>query len=184
MGPVYSRKLTLLDCKMAPTVIIVLYLILCIISTQCELLEQRRKGYKLPLASEGNLDYRLTGNTVPKTYHIDLVLNNKFWDNPTFKGNVEIKIQVEKDTKELILHAVSLTIDPELVKIYDEIGEPVPMDHKIATNATTETITITLKTPVKEGRALRVVIKNYSGKLHDDNYGFYKSFSEKKGNKT
>lgn len=137
-----------------------------------------------PLPSEGNIEYRLSRDISPLTYAVEINLNEDFKDKKAFRGTVEILVHVLKETARLVLHAVKLDINPDHVSVMDELGESLAINPSIPSNATTETITISLKTAVQADTELTIKIREYQGVFHDDLAGIYKSSYKKPNGKT
>lgn len=113
----------------------------------------------LPPSSSG----RLSKAVLPRKYDLRLRLDP---ENAAFTGNVKISLESRAPTKQLVLHALDLSLTS--VVVAGRRLEP----SKIVVDAKAETVTLLLDKPLK-GRA-EVEIE-YSGKMNELMRGLYKS---------
>ena len=113
----------------------------------------------LPPSSSG----RLTKTVLPRDYDLRLRLDP---ENAAFTGSVKISLESKTPAKQLVLHALDLSLTSVVVA-----GRRLDPS-KIVVDAKAETVTLLLDAPLK-GRA--VVEIEYSGKMNELMRGLYKS---------
>lgn len=113
----------------------------------------------LPPSSSG----RLSKTVLPRKYDLRLRLDP---ENAAFTGNVKISLESRAPTKQLVLHALDLSLTSVIVA-----GRRLDPS-KIVIDAKAETVTLLLDKPLK-GRA--DVEIEYSGKMNELMRGLYKS---------
>lgn len=129
--------------------------------------------------SKGTLsEYRLSGETIPELYIVNISLGDDFGKSASFNGSADVHIFVVEETNTVVLHAANLTIEEILIKDY--YGNPISFTS--TRNETTETLKLSLKKTLHESDRARIAFK-YKGILHDDMYGFYRSSYTDEDNK-
>lgn len=124
-------------------------------------------------------NYRLPTNTEPRNYTVHITTRvDKNEDD--FTGEVTIDLVTIEDTDFITIHKNK---DLE-IKNYEIIcGDKNIEDPTDEYVGETEQLTFSLKEKFEKGTECELTIE-YTGKLRDDNRGFYKSFYEDKdGNK-
>jgi len=123
--------------------------------------------------SELASDYRLPTGVVPRHYQIrlepDLTAH-------TFVGNVNIEVEVDSTTTQMVLNAIELEIGSATVESADRSQEA-----SVSYDSDRERLVLDLATPVEPGPA--VVSITFTGTLNDKLRGFYRStFTDADGN--
>lgn len=123
-------------------------------------------------------DYRLPSNILPVNYNVSLT--PYFEDgNFTFDGEVEITMEVMRNTPIIVLHTNALNVSQVEVYEKDKLLQYLHWDW----NSITHKFTIYLMATRAAGETLRVHIK-YSGVLNNNMEGFYRSsYEDQMGNK-
>lgn len=112
--------------------------------------------------------YRLPGDVVPQTYTLSIILPKDFATRGKFDGTAHIQaIAAKNEVQSLTIHGTNLDITAFTVNGYDYV-------RNLVVNATTETIKVTLRQAILQGSQITITV-NYTGKLYDDMYGFYRS---------
>lgn len=94
-------------------------------------------AFSVPLTSKDhrNADlaarYVLPGESIPTLYDIQLFLNPDTEQN--FNGRVDIRIIPTRDTQELVLHAMAMTIT-EPIEVHTQIGENIAAGYTLETD--------------------------------------------------
>jgi aminopeptidase 2 len=112
-------------------------------------------------------EYRLPKTVKPEFYQITLTPD---FDGFNFTGTVDITTTAISDTKNISLHYDSITVNNVTVTGSD--GADIFVSHNYTED--TDIFTITLSTELKIGENYTIHI-DYTGILHDDMAGFYRS---------
>ncbi len=111
---------------------------------------------------------RLENHVIPSKYKIEIKPD---MDAFVFSGKEIIKINIDKNIKEITLHSKDLDI--ETVKIIGKGKDNEQFAHKISYNIKNETATFYFKKEIKKGSYELSVV--FSGIISDTLRGFYKS---------
>nr|AJD23199.1 aminopeptidase 2 [Onygena corvina] len=113
-----------------------------------------------------------------KPLHYDLTLEPNFEDF-SFKGSVQVDIDIVEDTTSITLNALDLTIDYAAVKVN---GAETPASKPISYNKDAQTATITLGEKVTAGSKATLNLR-FTGTLNDNMAGFYRcAYKDADGN--
>lgn len=141
---------------------------------QCYLVKNQDINYE---------DYRLNNEVIPVNYRISLDLSKKFSTDTNYDGTVSIDVAFKNPisaptTKTPIkLNVKDITVLKEKVQIYETADPSKNINPDIKINSTVEMLILTFgddATPLDTGKKYTIQI-SYSGKLHDDMYGLYRS---------
>lgn len=124
--------------------------------------------------TKADVSYRLPNTTHPETYDISLFTRID-QNNFDFDGQVKIGIVVDRDTREIVLHARQLTITTvQLKRIVGSMAITIPI-LPFTFEVQTEFLRIqTVNLNLVPGDQLELEI-TYNGVLREDELGFYKS---------
>nr|XP_018908056.1 PREDICTED: aminopeptidase N-like isoform X1 [Bemisia tabaci] len=132
--------------------------------------------------------YRLPGDVIPEHYNISILTNlddNDF----TYHGRVTIKLKCIRATNKIVLHAYTLTIGTDVLRVSEarSEGAPKPQHIKI-TNSSYDTVNeffiAETNKPLQPNRTYIYDIP-YKGTLNTNLWGFYRSsYLEQKSNET
>jgi puromycin-sensitive aminopeptidase len=118
----------------------------------------------LPVVAELN-PYRLPRSVLPRRYELTLIPD---LEAATFDGSVDIEVDVDSPTAEVVLNAIELEIDEAWAMVDGE-----RLDATVTLDDDTERAHLTLERELAPGPAL--VSLRFRGQLNDKLRGFYRS---------
>ena len=121
-----------------------------------------------------NLDIRLPLNLKPTKYKVQLV-PFLIPDNFTTRGYVEIAMKCEKETENITMHAVDMTIDYDSVTVEEEEGLQTVGVRSHEVDSDRDFYIAHMDMPLKEGRTYIIKI-NFTSRLRNGLKGFYRSY--------
>ncbi|XP_031788189.1 uncharacterized protein LOC100124285 [Nasonia vitripennis] len=118
-------------------------------------------------------EYRLPTFAKPKAYDIHLEPN---FEDFTFKGRVEVDVEIKADTLKIVLQAKDLD---NIRVVSSAVENPITQHY----NDTTQKLSLYFKEVLTAGTTLRLSF-DYTGHLRDDMRGFYRSYYVDEAGKT
>jgi puromycin-sensitive aminopeptidase len=112
----------------------------------------------------------LPTNVKPRAYNLVLTPDLSAF---TFKGHVEIDVDLNEPTQSITLHALELTIDAAHIVVNST--KSIPHTGDVAYEKETETATINFAETVSAGTPHVRVVLEFRGVLNDKMAGFYRS---------
>lgn len=131
--------------------------------------------------SSSSADYLLPTNVQPEQYFIELEPD---FEKDTFNGSVRIDFVVLDATREFYFHRKDLNISAGTIALLGENGAVASSVFGFScVNDDKEICTIIFSDELVTGRRYTLIIGQFYGTLHLDNYGFYLAkYTDEQGN--